>query len=75
MSQTQLEKLLKELKQIKPNVTKGDRVTYRNTHTKFRKPSDNTILNYLNGKGSNADIAYDLLSFFKHQISKRNEIL
>jgi hypothetical protein len=71
----QLERLQAELQKIKPNVTKKDRLAFRAIGHSYRCPNDNTILNYLNGKGSSADVAYDLLAFFKKRIEEREEIL
>jgi hypothetical protein len=72
---SQLDRLLKELQAIKNDVTKRDRIEFRNQHRNYRSPSDSTIFNYLNGKGSSADVAYDLLAFFKQKIDERNSIL
>lgn len=72
---SQLDRLLKELQAIKNDVTKRDRIEFRNQHRNYRSPSDSTILNYLNGKGSRAYFAYDLLAFFKQKIDERNSIL
>ena len=73
--QTQLEKLLAELVKVAPNVTKGDRELFVKQPHNYQPPHDNTIKNYLKGDGSNSDLAYDLLYFFRKQIEKRDKIL
>lgn len=68
--QKQIDKLLNQLKAIKPMVTAKDRA-YASSKLRVSYP---TVHNYLAGKGTNSDTAYDLLVVFNECIEKRSQV-
>ncbi len=68
---TQITALNKELMKISKDVTtqdKKDCMVHANVHL-------NTIVNYLNGQGKDADLCAKMISFYKQKIESRNQVL
>ncbi len=66
---SQIELAIEALVALKPDITSKDRQEAQD------KWSENTIVNYLNGRGKDVDTAVELLQFFKGRIDKRAEAI
>jgi IS30 family transposase len=66
-----LQKLNDELKKLKKDVTGKDK---KECERKL-DVHHNTIYNYLNGDGKDADLATKMIAFYRKQIDKRNSII
>lgn len=68
---TQIDRLNKQLVKMKKNITTQDK---KDCMERFGKHA-NTIQNYLSGTGKDADLAAQMISFYKEKINSRNQVL